>query len=70
MKNELEAPGIESMTSWMFFQIEMSEAEKQKIVVQISSVQTELQRTIDERLENKSLQNSIITGFSVFISIW
>ena len=27
----------------------MSEAEKQKIVVQISAVQTELQRTIDER---------------------
>jgi len=27
----------------------MSEAEKQKIVIQISAVQTELQRTIDER---------------------
>ena len=37
------------------FQIEMSEAEKQKIVVQISSVQTELQRTIDERFFFKSL---------------
>ncbi len=45
-KREADLKELETMTKEM---AEMSNAEKQRIIVQISSVQTELKRTMDER---------------------